>query len=76
MLILGCSIPLACASFAKLIAVVKFGSVSNNSLIPAPFLFFVRSQNLRNDVIPCASKIFNAYVILIAVNNGFAERRF
>jgi len=39
-------------------------------------LLLVLSQNFRNGVTPCASKIFSAYVILIAVNSGFAERKF
>ena len=58
--ILECSIPLDCASLARCIALVKFGSTSKSSLTPTPFFACARSQNFKKGVIPCASKIFSA----------------
>ena len=67
---------IASSILAILIVNVETRDVKHASLIPAPFLFFVLSQNFKNGVIPCASKILSAYVIRIAVNSGFAERLF
>ena len=41
-------------------AFVKFGSSSNKSLTPTPFLDLARLQNCKNGDTPWASRIFNA----------------